>query len=126
MSRTSAVRVVAAIVAGLAGGFAAWRGLAPIEPFLETSARLDVRMEGYENWTVVVRVRGGETIDEVRVEPKSGPVRVVSPARRLPAGVTTNFHVQVEGGHVAGAAVRVVQSGRVARAYDVPLEETRP
>src|SRR5215813_2993370 len=116
MIRLRAVRVAAVIVVGLTAGAAAWRGLEPIEPYLEVTTHLELRMDAYEIWQVGVKVRGGERIDEIRVEPTSGPVRVINAARRgLDSGVSTKFGVEVRGNRVPGAAVRVVQTGRVPR-----------
>jgi hypothetical protein len=124
MSRHRAVRVAAVIVVGLAAGAAAWRGMEPIEPSLEVTTRLEMRTDAYEIWQVGVKVRGGERMDEIRVEPTSGPVRVVTASRsRLDSGVSTVFRVQVDGNHVSGAAVRVMQTGRVPRSYEAPLVE---
>ena len=125
MLRTRAVRAVAALVVGLAAGAAAWRGLAPVEPFLEVTVRLESRLEAYEIWKVVVKVRGGESIDEIRVEPASGPAHVITPPRAgLASGLGTAFRVQLDAVRAPGAVVRVVQTGRVSRTYDARLEET--
>jgi hypothetical protein len=124
MSRSRAVRIAAVAVVGLAAGAAAWRGLEPIGPSLEVATRLEMRMDAYEIWNVVVKVRGGERIDEVRVEPASGPTRVVTaPVHGLRSGLTTTFRVQVDGNRAPDASVRVVQTGRVSNAYLAPLVE---
>jgi len=125
MSLPRTVRVAAVAVVGVAAGAAAWSAAAPIEPSLEVAVRLELRMDAYEIWNVAVKARGGEKFDEVRVEPKSGPTHVVTaPVHGLRSGVSTIFRVQVDGNRVSDAAVRVVQTGRVARTYDAALTES--
>jgi hypothetical protein len=124
MIRSRAVRIAAVAVVGLAAGASAWRGLGPIGPFLEVTTHLETRMDGYEIWNVLVKVRGGERVDEIHVDPTSGPVRVITASRsHLDSGVSTTFRVEVRGNRAPDAAVRVVQTGRVARTYEAPLVE---
>jgi hypothetical protein len=124
MSRSRAVRIAAVAVVGLTAGAAAWRGLEPIEPSLDVTTNLGVRMAAYEVWNVVVTVRGAERLDEIRVEAASGPTHVITgPAHGIRSGLTTTFRVQVDGNRAQGAAVRVVQTGRVSNSYLAPLVE---
>jgi hypothetical protein len=101
------------------------RWIAPIEPHLEVRTWGPTRREDFAIWEIVAKVRGGEPIEEVRVEPASGPVRIITPFRRgLPPGSTALFHVELDEWRTATGVVRVIQSGRT-EPYEVVLQEPK-
>jgi hypothetical protein len=74
---------------------------------------------------VTFRARGGEAIENVRIEPGSGPVEFMLNAGRevpsLKAGWSSFFRVQLNGPKGTKGTVRITQGGRVPRTYDVEL-----
>ena len=104
-----------------------WMRTAPIDPFLDVTAVRQIHTENYDVWGITVTSRGGETIDEIRVEIVSGPLHFVGPSsfEGLKAGWSTGIRVQVDDPVTSKGAVRVVQSGRVERTYDLVLEDKR-
>jgi hypothetical protein len=126
MTASRNVRLAAAAVLGLAAGGALWSRASEIEPFLEIAADRVGRTDEFEWWQIQYKARGGETIDLVRIEADEGPVQLPPQGSRefanLRAGWTSGFRVQLDGPRGTKGSVRLVQSGRVARTYVVPLE----
>jgi len=97
-----------------------------IGPSLDLVAFRTAHNDQFDVWSVVARVRGGETIDEVSIEPLEGPVRIRGNAsmRDLPAGWKVNFEVMLVG--AATGKVRVVQKSGATKTYDVPVGRAGP
>ncbi len=117
-------RLGLAAILGAAAGGALWTRAAEIEPHLDLKVIRTQHSENYDVWTVTIQARGGEPIDEVRIEPVAGPVSIVSKQpyiRPLPAGWSTYFRVQVEAPGTPQGVVRIIQTARVSRTYEVPL-----
>ncbi len=126
MAFPRAARVAVVAVVGLAAGGAAWGRLAPVGPFLEVTTKRDARLDAYELWDVDVKVRGGQRLDEVRVDVVSGPAEVVTPPKSgLDSGVTAAFRVRLVGAESPTAVVRVTPRGCVTGTVDVRLGETK-
>lgn len=125
MSASRPVRLALAAGLGLVAGGVLWSRASLIEPYLEISTYRIARTDEFEWWRVTFKARGGETIDMVRIEPGTGPVQLTPESSRefpgLKAGWTGEFKAQLDGVGSKGS-VRLVQSGRVSRTYDVPLE----
>jgi hypothetical protein len=123
LSRTA--RWAVAALVGLAAAGATYARVAPIEPFLDVWTARQTRSETRAVWDVVMKNRGGETIESVAVEVVSGPAKVVAlPRRDLPPGATWIVPVELTDWHTQKGRLRVVQTGRVERTYDVVIEET--
>jgi hypothetical protein len=122
MPRTS-VRLTAALAIAVVACAAATVRVASLGPTLQIVAARGAHNEQFDRYDVVVKVRGGETIDEVSVEPLSGPVRIIEGAsmRDLPPAGRVTFQAVVTGGDASECSVRIFQKGRAARTYDVPL-----
>jgi hypothetical protein len=73
----------ALVLAGLACAAATWR-MAELQPFVQLAAYRAAKNDRFEDWHVVARARGGETIAEVSIEPLSGPVTVLYGASKGP------------------------------------------
>lgn len=125
MAPSRAVRVVVALALGAGAGAALWSRAAPIEPFLDLKARRQAHTPRYDIWGVSVTARGGEAIDEVRVEPVRGAISMIGPDafRGLKAGWSTGFRLQLDEPGDEPAVVRVIQSGRVTRSYELALDD---
>lgn len=117
-----------AVAVALAACVAAAVRVLPLGPSLDIRAFRTARNPQFDTYSVVALVRGGEPIDEVSIEPVSGPVRVLGNAvmPNLPAAWKVNFEVILDGGESAAGVVRVVQKGRAPRTYDVPIGRTKP
>jgi hypothetical protein len=99
--------------------------VAPVEPWLDIRVANSGLYAGYELWYVTIAARGGERIDEIRLERASGPVTLAPGSdvvRGLDSGWSSVFKVQVDERGVK-SAIRVVQTARVSRTYLVDLEE---
>jgi hypothetical protein len=132
MDRSKAVRLAVSCVLALAAGGAAWLRVAPIEPFLDVVLEPSLVNDAQAVFSIIVTARGGETIDEIRIEPVSGPVHVIGEASfkgkdatGLPAGGSTGFGVELDDPRTSRGVVRVVQKGRVERTYELTLETRR-
>ena len=125
MSLSRNLRLAAAAVLGLGAGAALWTRAGAIEPHLDLKLRRDMRSENFDVWTITITARGGETIDEIAIEPLSGPVHFVGPRVYSPlkSGWSYAFRAQVDDPGVGKGVVRITQAGRVARTYDVALED---
>lgn len=123
MTPSRSIRLVAALVLGAAAAVAAWLAAAPIEPHLDIQVRRENKTRNYELWGIGVTVRGGEPVDEVRIERVSGPLTFVTQPsiQRMKAGWSAAFRMQLDGEAPGVADVRVVQTGRVPRTYDVKV-----
>ena len=125
MSASKNVRLTVAAALGLAAGGVLWSRASQIEPYLEIQTDRITRTDEFEWWQVTFKVRGGETIDAVRLEAGTGAVQLppegAREVPRLKAGWSAAFRVQLDGPGTKGS-VRLVQTGRVPRTYDVPLE----
>jgi hypothetical protein len=99
-----------------------WTRLEPMVPFLDVEAHRVARTDGYEVWDVAVTARGGETIEEVTIEPVSGPAHIVGGRmyQGLRSGLTRPFRVQLDG-NGNRAVVRIEQKGAYPATKDVPL-----
>jgi hypothetical protein len=120
-------KLVAAAIAG-AACVAALVRVAPLGPSLDIYVSRTAHNPQFDMYSVLAVVRGGESIDEMAIEPTSGPLRIVEAAsmRDTPPGWKRNFQVMLIGGESASGAVRIVQKGRVSRTYDIPIGETKP
>ena len=125
MSPSRNLRLAAAAVLGIGAGVAVWTRAAAIEPHLDLKVVRSLRSENYDVWTITITSRGGETIDSIEIAGLSGPVHFVGPQvfRTLKSGWSTGFRVQVDDPGVAKGVVRITQTGRGARTYEVPLED---
>jgi hypothetical protein len=121
-------RRLAAVVLAVIACVAAVIRVAPLGPSLDIHVFRTAHNPQFDKYSVVAVVRGGEPIDEVSIEPLSGPVRIDGNARmpNLPAGWKVNFEVILVGGESAAGRVRVVQKGRATRTYDVDVGSTKP
>lgn len=120
MKRPS-VRSAAAVATALAACVAATARMAAFGPFVEVHVTTYAKTDAYAVYYVIAKARGGATIDEVAIEPVSGPVRVLAGAsiKDLAPMDRVTFQVRVEG--AGRGAVRLVQKGDGARTYDVTL-----
>lgn len=127
MSPPRSLRLAAAAALGIGAGAALWFRAAPIEPFLDLKPVRQAHTPNYDIWGISVTARGGETIDEIRVEPTAGTIHMVGPAvfRGLKAGWSTGFRLQLDDASASPGAVRIVQVGRVTRSYELPLDDVR-
>lgn len=102
-----------------------WARAGAIEPSLDFTTRLIRHTGEFGWWEVTFRARGGEAIENVRIEPGSGPVEFMLNAGRevpsLKAGWSSFFRVQLNGPKGTKGTVRITQGGRVPRTYDVEL-----
>lgn len=118
------VRYAAAAVLGVAAGAAAWVRVGEIKPYLDVVSRRWIHTENYDLWDVLVTARGGETIDEVRIETLSPRLHLVGPGtyQGLRSGWTKTFRLQFDDPKDATPAfVRVWQHGPVENTKDVML-----
>jgi hypothetical protein len=127
MSPPRAARLAVAVALGIGAAAALWFRAAPIEPYLDLKPVRQAHTSRWDIWGISVTARGGETIDEVRVEQVAGAIHMIGPAvfRGLKAGWSTGFRLQLDDAATAPGAVRVVQVGRVTRTYDLPLDDLR-
>jgi hypothetical protein len=127
MNASRTVRVVCAALVGVCAGAWTWARAGAIEPSLDIKVVREVRTEMFDVWDVNITVRGGEPIDEIRLEAASGPVHVITAQgiQGLKSGYKTTFRMQLDDGRTQKGVVRLVQTARVSRTYEVPLEETR-
>lgn len=110
----------------LAAGAVASLRVAPLGPLLEISV-IRAFPRGDQNvFDLRISSRGGEVIEEVRIEPLRGALRVAPPGftRDLVPGVRYRARVNVSTATEVPAAVRVLQKGRVDRTYDIELAES--
>jgi hypothetical protein len=116
-------RRAAAIAVALGLLVAAWVRVAAVEPSLVIRPWAGPKNASFDVWNVFVQSHGGETLDEVAVEPVSGQVTFDggTSIRDLKSEWKVTFVVRVAGPPPRTAVVRVVQKGRVPRAYDVAL-----
>ena len=117
-SRLLVCAVLAVACAVLAGA-----RVAPLGPALAIEVLPRQSRESFDLYLVSVTATGGETIERVVLEPLRGSVRVHPPGRTadLGPGVTYRAFVSVASDSPVPPAVRVLQSGRVSRHYDVEL-----
>ena len=122
-------RRIAAAVISLALLATAWVRVGAIEPSLRIRTWRSAQNDQYDVWSVFVESHGGEKIDEIAIEPVSGPVSFEggTSVKDLPAQWRVTFLVHVAAGAKEPAHVRVVQtqSGRDPVTYDVALGETK-
>lgn len=123
MPRPPLIRLAVAAAAGLAAGALAFSRVGEIEPYLEVSVRREAHTEAYDVWDLSILARGGETIDEVLVESLSPGLHVVGPGRMndLHSGWQTVMRLQLDDGTKVPATIRVTQTARVSRTYDVAV-----
>jgi hypothetical protein len=118
----------AALVLAVAAFVAAVVRVAAIGPSLALTVSRTAHNDQFDKYSVIALVRGGETIDEVTIEPLAGPVRILGNASmpNLPPGWKVNFEVLLVGDGSASGKVRVTQKGRSPRSYDVEVGGTSP
>ncbi len=101
--------------------------VAPLSPTLEIKVRhvRAFRSESQSVYDLSIIARGGETIDEVRIELLRGAARIAPPGftRNLAPGVRFIARVNVGGDTAVPPAVRITQKGRIDRTYDIELVE---
>jgi len=110
----------------LASGAAYWRARA-LEPHLDIIVRRELKEGDRSIYEILIEVRGGEPLERVAVEVLRGPVGIAGTGevRAPPPGTTFKAIVTVSGVGTVPAAIRIVQTGRIDRFYDVDLEEWR-
>ncbi len=123
----SARRAGASALAGAALVAAVVR-VAGIGPSLSLTVSRTAHNDQFDKYSVIAVVRGGESIDEVSIEPLEGPVRILGNASmpNLPPGWKVNFEVMLVGDGSASGKVRVTQKGRAPRVYDVAVGADAP
>jgi len=119
-------RVAAALVAA-AFCAAAWIRVGAIEPSLKIRKWRSAQNPAFELWSVFVESHGGEALDEVSIEPVSGPVAFDggTSIKELPAEWRVTFVVRITGPEPRAARVRVVQKGSSSQTYDVDVGGAR-
>ena len=125
MSFSPRARFVACLlVAVLAGGVATWH-VAPLGPWLDIDVLHRFHDDAQDVYEVRVVPRGGEVIDEVKVEVLRGSARIVPPGSTQQLAPDTRFQTRVSvlAATPVPAAVRVTQIGRIQRTYDVEIAE---
>ncbi len=120
-------RLAVALVLALLAAGAAYARARPLEPHLEITVRRELHQEDRSIYAIRIELRGGEPADLLAIEVLRGPVGIVGPGRveRPAPGTQFNVQVTVIGETTVPAAVRIVQTGRVDRTYEVDLEEWR-
>jgi hypothetical protein len=118
----TARRIAAALVAAALCA-AAWVRVGAIEPSLRIRTYLSAQNPAFELWNVFVESHGGEAMDEVSIEPVSGPVTFDGGTSipNLPAQWRVTFVVRITGPQPRTARVRVLQKGSSSQTYDVDL-----
>ena len=116
--------VACLLVAALAGAVATSR-VATLGPWLEIDVLRRFHDDAQDVYEVRVVPRGGEVIDEVKVEVLRGSARIVPPGSTQDLAPDTRFQtrVSVYAATPVPAAVRVTQIGRIERTYDVEIED---
>jgi hypothetical protein len=117
-------RRIAAAVIALALCATAWIQVGGIEPSLKIRKWRSAHNDAFDVWSVFVESHGGEALDEVAVEPVSGPTSFEggTSIKDLPAQWRVTFLVHIAGPEPRTARVRVVQrKGTTSRPYDVDL-----
>jgi hypothetical protein len=116
-------RRIAAAVVALALAATAWVRVGAIEPSLRIRTWRSAQNPEFELWSVFAESHGGEALDEVSIEPVSGPVTFDggTSIKELPAQWRVTFVVRISGPEPRSARVRVVQKGSSLQSYDVDL-----
>ena len=122
--RATRSRRIAAGLIALALCATAWIQVGGIEPSLRIRTWRSAHNDRFDVWSVFVESHGGEAIDEIAIEPVSGPVTFSggTSMKDLPAQWRVTFEVHVAANPPTPARVRVVQKGRAPQTYDVTLE----
>jgi len=117
------VRLAACAALAVSAGVVAWIRVAPLGPTLDIRVTRSFATESQDVYDLRIVARGGEVIDEVRVELLRGSVRVAPPGytRHLGPGIRYLARVTVADNTPVAPAVRVIQKGRINRTYDVEL-----
>ena len=116
-------RRIAAAVIALALLTTAWIRVGAIEPTLKIRTWRTAHNDQFDVYSGFVESHGGEAIEEIAIEPVSGPVTFEggTSMKDLPAQWRVTFEVHITGSGWPSGVVRVVQKGRAARTYDVTL-----
>ena len=125
MALSTRVRLVACLLGALAAGAVAAVRVAPLEPHLEFRVVQWLDDSAQDVFEVWMTPRGGERFEEVRVEPLRGATYVGRPSSTHDLDPDTRFRVRVVVSPPGDGipAIRVTQTGRVSRTYDVDLVE---
>lgn len=113
-------RKLAAVVVSAAFGIAAAVRVGAVEPSLDIRVFHAAHNARFDVWNVMVSARGGEPIDEVAIEPVSGPVSFEGGTwmKDLPPQWRVSFEVHLENTAPSGM-VRILQKGKAPRSYEV-------
>lgn len=116
-------RRIAAAVIALALGATSWIRVGDIEPSLKIRTWRSAHNDAFDVYSVFVESHGGETIDEIAIEPVSGPVTFEggTSMKDLPAQWRVTFEVHIAGRNSPSGKVRIVQKGRAPKTYDIAL-----
>ncbi len=128
MPARAPLRLVACCVVGVAAAAVAAVRARDLGPRLDIRVARVFRRPEQSMYEVRATCRGGETLAALRASVLRGAARVSPPdhTENLAPGATWTIRVPVSGETPVPAAVRIVQSGRVERVYDVVLEEQLP
>lgn len=116
-------RRIAAAAVAVALLTAAWVRVAAIEPSLRIRKYRAAHNDVFDEFNVFVESHGGEMLDEVSIEPVSGPVTFTggTSMKNLPAQWRVTFVVRMPSPGSPKGVVRIVQKGSASRTYDVEL-----
>ena len=116
-------RRIAAAVIALALLTTAWIRVGAIEPTLRIRTWRTAHNDRFDVYSVFVESHGGEAIEEIAIEPVSGPVTFEggTSMKDLPAQWRVTFEVHIAGSDFPAGVVRVVQKGRAPQTYRIEL-----